>query len=366
MISRADHSDERAVSPPIAAVLLLGMVVVTVAVTAPVVVGIVDTPQLSTENADLAFSYQGGYEPGGTDSFGTVGSDVNADGMIEIRVEWASDGLTADQLFVDSSVSGGNLADETSYGAGEDISTGDTVTVWANGSEAVSVAWMAAGDGQSNLLSEFTVPETDDRSPDDENDDSDDSDDENDDCGDEEDGENEEDGASDCDEEYEEDDRDDENDDSDEDEEDENDESRLMFRGGGNAQVQNVEELNTTDAVIYVKDDGDFDAIQAEVDSKGNKNIRPVAGGKGNVGTIVAVYLNATNKTYVHPGYDPADETVSSDGGAADPVCDGPGSPDETVDDDGTCTAPDNRSDTTSGGDDGPDRGNKDKKNKDK
>jgi hypothetical protein len=141
---------------------LLGIAVVAMAVIAPVVLGASQGSEgaLEVEDADLAFYYESSVEGSETDSFGTTGDAVGADGIVVIRVDGTTGDLTADEVTVRVPDSGGTLARETSYTEGEALRPGDTVRVWVDTSDTVRVVWQSSETDQSAIIGEHELPST--------------------------------------------------------------------------------------------------------------------------------------------------------------------------------------------------------------
>ena len=99
-----------------------------------------------------------------------------------------------------------------------------------------------------------------------------------------------------------------------------------------------MNSFENTDALVWTADTSG--QIDADVTAKGNKNIRPNV--NGNAGTIQAVYLYETDRTYIQPGLSGSNGelTFSPNTGDADPVCEGAVAPSELVVEDGEVRCP--------------------------
>ena len=160
MLSRKQKQDSRAVSPAVAVALLLALTVIMIAVVAPVITGAVsDQQQVSETDIQLSFHYVGGASDSTTDDFGNTGNGLSADGLVTVRVETVVTDIDAGEVAIDSDTSGGNLADDTSlYSDGDDLSTSDTMTVWINSTDTVSVIWTGSDNNYSELLATYALP----------------------------------------------------------------------------------------------------------------------------------------------------------------------------------------------------------------
>jgi len=160
MLSRKQKQGSRAVSPVVAVALLLALTVIMVAVVAPAIMGAVsDQQQVSETDIQLSFHYVGGASDSTTDDFGNTGNGLSADGLVTIRVETVVTDIDAGEVAVDSDTSGGNLADDTSlYSDGDDLSTSDTMTVWIDSTDTVSIIWTGSDNNYSELLATYALP----------------------------------------------------------------------------------------------------------------------------------------------------------------------------------------------------------------
>ncbi|MBX0322290.1 hypothetical protein EGH21_04490 [Halomicroarcula sp. F13] len=120
----------------------------------------------------------------------------------------------------------------------------------------------------------------------------------------------------------------------------------VRFEGNGDAQVDGLSGLAGTKATVWTLESGELTAHEVDV-AAGGENVRPAVGGNE---TIVAVTLDATDRTYVHPdlrrtddGFvvQPAgegDQLGSND--PADPVCPGAVDPADLAPTDDGLTCP--------------------------
>ena len=153
--------DVRSMSTVVGVALLLAVTGIAMAVITPAVLGASMEAEgpLEVEDADLEFYYESSVADSEADSFGTTGTAIDADGIIVIRVDGTAGDLTADEVNVSVPESGGNLAQETAYTEGEALSTGDTVRVWVNMTDTVSVIWQSSETDQTEIIGEHRLPD---------------------------------------------------------------------------------------------------------------------------------------------------------------------------------------------------------------
>jgi len=151
---------DKAVSPVVGVILMVGISVALLAVVAPVMLGSLSLAQPDPPQVSLAFEYDEGAEFSETDDFGTVGDSADADGLMNIFIDSGPDRVNAERLEVDVDGTGSNWAHHhTDYIAGEALATGDDVAIWANRGDSVQIIWTAEDRETSFILDEFTVPE---------------------------------------------------------------------------------------------------------------------------------------------------------------------------------------------------------------
>jgi FlaG/FlaF family flagellin (archaellin)/cytoskeletal protein CcmA (bactofilin family) len=148
-------SENRAVSPLIGAILLIGGTVMLAAVVGPFIFSTTSGVGDDTPTVDLRFAYSEDVDFESEDSYGTTGNAVGADGLLTITLE-DGDRLEANRINVSGGASGGRLTDG-SYTDGDTLSVGDSVTVWVNRSNEIEVLWNDEGEDQSTILDRFTV-----------------------------------------------------------------------------------------------------------------------------------------------------------------------------------------------------------------
>jgi flagellin-like protein len=151
---------ERAVSPVVAVVLLLGVTVLLAAVAGPLVFGVVGEFGSDTPDAEFAFLYEQG-EPldtgTTTDDFGTPVTDGN--GLVTVQLQ-EGDTLDPANVEIRTNVSGGNLLEDTPddvFASGEMVRDGTELTVAAERNETVSVIWRGDNGEESAILGDFSV-----------------------------------------------------------------------------------------------------------------------------------------------------------------------------------------------------------------
>lgn len=144
----------RGVSPTIGVVLMLAVTISIAVVIIPFVLSIAGDATDSAPQTDFSYSYSEGIANDITDDFGQDGGQ--AQGFVRIDVE-SGDSIRAEQLRINTTVSGGNLADTDIFDEGDRIHPGDTITVWAARGDQIDIIWTAADGGESATLERFTV-----------------------------------------------------------------------------------------------------------------------------------------------------------------------------------------------------------------
>jgi len=148
-------SDNRAVSPLIGVILLIGGTVILAAVVGPFILSTASGVGEDTPDAEIRFAYSEDVDFTSEDSYGTTGESAGADGLLTITLE-DGDRLEASRINVSGGVSGGRLTDG-SYSDGDTLTVGDSVTVWVNRSDQIEVIWNDESEDESALLDTFTV-----------------------------------------------------------------------------------------------------------------------------------------------------------------------------------------------------------------
>lgn len=162
MISTANTPDDRAVSPVVAVALLLAITVVLTAAVFPIAMSAATGQQeVTAQDIQIEFVFNGGTSQSTDDSFDNSGNDVNGDGLVKIQINSVAKDIEAGQIAVTGVTSGGDLADETSlYTADEDLATADTITVWMDSAEKVSLIWHSEDSEHTEILASYSLPDT--------------------------------------------------------------------------------------------------------------------------------------------------------------------------------------------------------------
>lgn len=154
MVGNRLVSGERSVSPTIGVVLMLAVTISIAVVIIPFVLSIAGDATDSAPQTDFSYSYSEGIANDITDDFAQEGGE--AQGLVRIDVE-SGDSIPAEQVRVNTTVSGGTLADTDVFDEGDRIHPGDTITVWAARGDQIDIIWTAADGGESATLERFTV-----------------------------------------------------------------------------------------------------------------------------------------------------------------------------------------------------------------
>jgi len=151
----AGRLTERAVSPVIGVVVLLGGTLLLAAVVTPFIFSVTDEVGDDIPSAEFSFSYTETDDPEIEDSFGNTRADVDGDGLLQISLERGSD-LDASALSVEGGASGGNLT-AGGYSAGDEVALGEELTVWVQRGETINVIWDSADVEESAILAQYPV-----------------------------------------------------------------------------------------------------------------------------------------------------------------------------------------------------------------
>ena len=147
--------DNRAVSPVVGIVLLLGITVVLGAVAAPMVFGFASDSAVDAPSAEFGFVYTES-TPEATDSFGSTGDGFSETGVVRVIFQ-RGDPLPAEQIRIQSDEGTQYLDDTDAYAAGETVYPGDRFSVWASRGERISIIWESADGEESDILGVFTI-----------------------------------------------------------------------------------------------------------------------------------------------------------------------------------------------------------------
>lgn len=149
---------DRAVSPVVGVVLLVGVTVILGLTIGPFVLGTVGDLSTGTPSADLAFYYDGSVDDGRVDDFGT--QVAAGDGLVVVTLE-SSESLDPSAVEIRGITSGGNLQTDTGadvYASGDRFRQGETMSVVATRGETVRVIWTGQDGDSAEVLAELTVP----------------------------------------------------------------------------------------------------------------------------------------------------------------------------------------------------------------
>ena len=157
VVSRSGR--DRAVSPVVGVVLLVGVTVMLGLMVGPFVLGTVGNLSTETPSADIAFYYDGEADDNRVDDFGT--QVAAGDGLMIVKVE-SSESFDPSTIEVRGVTSGGNLQTDTGssvYASGDRLQQGETVRVVATRGETVRLIWNGQNGDSSKVLAALTVPE---------------------------------------------------------------------------------------------------------------------------------------------------------------------------------------------------------------
>lgn len=145
--------------------LLLGigiavtLVVLLAAVVTMVILGADEATDDGSPEMEFSFEYNPDAEPSQEDSFGNTGRSF--DGLLTITYE-SGDVARADQLLVAGAAAGFGRAPfgpDGGYPLDEEIDAGDTITVWVNSDDAVTVVWHHLEEDQTTIVDSWTGPD---------------------------------------------------------------------------------------------------------------------------------------------------------------------------------------------------------------
>lgn len=152
------QSTDRAISPVVGVVLMVGVTITLAVVAAPIVFGAVDNFGSNAPSADFAFYYEEDPDAIQIDDFdGTTA--VDADGLVTITYQ-RGDNIDPREIEIIAAHSGGNLLNDTpssTYSEGDLLRPGDDITVVANRTETVHVGWQDPLGDESALLASFDL-----------------------------------------------------------------------------------------------------------------------------------------------------------------------------------------------------------------
>jgi flagellin-like protein len=147
-------NDDDAVSPVIGVILMVAITVILAAVIATFVLGLGEQVSDTAPQASFSYDYEN-ISSGVNDSFST---GVDADGNVTAtHVGGAT--IEAEQLYISNSTDKFAWSNtNTKYGSSSKISSGNSITIAANGSETVSIIYQNEQNTDSATLSNYDVP----------------------------------------------------------------------------------------------------------------------------------------------------------------------------------------------------------------
>jgi len=159
-LSRAGSQggQDRAVSPVVGVVLLVGVTVILGLTIGPFVLGTVGDLATGTPSADVSFYYDEEVDDDRVDDFGT--QVAAGDGLMVVKLE-SSESFDPSAIEVRGVTSGGNLQTDTGadvYASGDRFRQGETVSVVVTRGETVRLVWTGQNGDDPGVLTELTVP----------------------------------------------------------------------------------------------------------------------------------------------------------------------------------------------------------------
>lgn len=149
-------TDDRAVGPVVAVVLLVALTIALALIAAPMVFSFAGSTGDSTPNANFAFGYSEDVEPTFLDSFGVPGGGPGGTGLLTIIYE-RGDTIPPGELVVETEKSGGSLELASEFGDDSALQSGDRFSIWVGRGETVRIIWQSPDGEQSATLGSFNV-----------------------------------------------------------------------------------------------------------------------------------------------------------------------------------------------------------------
>ena len=148
-------NDDDAVSPVIGVILMVAITVILAAVIATFVLGLGEQVSDTAPQASFSYDYEN-ISSGVNDSFSS--SVISADGNVTAtHVGGAT--IEAEQLYISNATDKFAWSNtNTKYGSSSKISSGNSITIAANGSETVSIIYQNEQNTDSATLSNYDVP----------------------------------------------------------------------------------------------------------------------------------------------------------------------------------------------------------------
>jgi len=159
--------DDDAVSPVIGVILMVAITVILAAVIATFVLGLGEQVSDTAPQTSFGFDYEDDPDASDRDSWTFTGSQQGAFGAVNATVEITHNGgpvVDAESLGVTGSNATGagsytdfSTSNETWVGDG--MSAGDSVTIWLNDDDRITVTWENDDGTESATLQRFDAPE---------------------------------------------------------------------------------------------------------------------------------------------------------------------------------------------------------------
>ena len=150
-------TDDEAVSPVIGVILMVAITVILAAVIGTFVLGLGDQVQSTSPQASFTFEWEE-TTTASTDTFGNDQSGTD-DGVLTITHD-GGDSVAASQLSVTGPpTSNGNLVDDGSFTAGDEVSAGTSFDAWTNSDTTVRVTWSSSDGSSSATLGKWEGPD---------------------------------------------------------------------------------------------------------------------------------------------------------------------------------------------------------------
>jgi len=155
MIRGIRGDDSRAVSPLIGAGVAVALVLFAVSVVTMVILG---AGEATDDGPDIEFSFEYNDNASATteDSFGNTGGSF--DGLLTITIE-DGDVVRAEQLLITGATAESGRAPfgpDGGYAPEAEVGSGDTVTVWVDGDDSVTVLFHDLDTDESSRLDRWT------------------------------------------------------------------------------------------------------------------------------------------------------------------------------------------------------------------
>jgi len=156
-------NDDDAVSPVIGVILMVAITVILAAVIATFVLGLGEQVSDTAPNANFNFDNNESADDSINDSWGEQPDDVDDSDIMVTITHTSGPSVDTDSLSVSGSSAEPDDSDYSDWTAveddndlGDDVSAGDSVDVWIEDSDSISVTW--TDDGDSATLANHDGP----------------------------------------------------------------------------------------------------------------------------------------------------------------------------------------------------------------